>query len=131
MIKKHAFLVFLVIVALLIVAGCSSGEPQTYTNPATTINVKANKEFIIALEANATTGFAWETVFDETMLQLVSQDYVPDEYEEGMVGVGGTDHLRFKALQSGSTKIELTYKRPWEEGEGEFDEHLIFTVEIN
>ena len=131
MIKKRAFLFFLVMVVLLIVAGCSGGEPQTYTNPATTISVKTNNEFIIALEANATTGFAWEAAFDETMLQLVSQDYVPDEHEEGMVGVGGTDYFRLKALQTGSTTIELTYKQPWEEGEGEFDEHLTFTVEIN
>lgn len=120
----------LVILALLLIFGCSGGEPQTYTNPATTISVKTNGEFIIALEANATTGFAWEAAFDEALLKLVSQDYVLDEQEEEMVGVGGTDHLRFKALKTGKTKIELTYRQSWVEGEGEFDEHLTFNVEI-
>jgi len=128
--RKHAFGVVLVLVAFLMVTGCSGGKPNTYTDPSSTISVRSNQEFIIALEANATTGFAWEAVYDESILQLVSQNYVPDEHEEGMVGVGGTDHLRFKALKTGKTEIELTYKQPWVEGEGEYDQHLTFKVEI-
>lgn len=128
--RKLALSLVLTLLALLPVAGCSGGEPTTYTDPANTINIKANQEFVIALKANATTGFAWEAAFDESMLQLVSQDYVPDEHEEGMVGVGGIDHLRFKALKAGNTAIELTYSQPWAEGEGENDQHLIFKIEI-
>jgi len=130
MINKRALLVFMFLVALFTVVGCSGGGTETYTDPATTISVKANQEFIIALEANATTGFAWQANYDESMLQLVSQNYVPDEHEEGVVGVGGIEHLSFKALQTGNTTIELTYKRPWEEDGGEYDQHLAFKVEI-
>jgi len=128
--RKQALLIAILLVSLLMVPGCSSGEPQSHTDPAATISVKVNQDFIIALEANATTGFAWEATFDESMLQLVSQNYVPDEHEEGMVGVGGIDHLRFKALSTGSTQIELTYKQPWAEDGGEYDQHLTFKVEI-
>jgi len=128
--RKQALLISMLLVSLLMVSGCSGGEPKTYTDPTATINIKANQEFIIALKANATTGFAWTATFNESMLQLVSQNYVPDEHEEGMVGVGGIDHLRFKALSTGSTQIELTYKQPWAEDGGEYDQHLTFKVEI-
>jgi len=128
--RKHVLLISMLLVSLLFVCSCSGGEPQSYSDPAATISVKINQDFIIALEANATTGFAWEASFDQSMLQLVSQDYVPDEHEEGMVGVGGTDHLRFKALKAGNTAIELTYSQPWAEGESESDQHLNFKVEI-
>jgi len=121
--------VILVILVFFLVTGCSGSEPQNYSDPSETITVKVNNEFVIALKANMTTGYAWEASFDETILSLVEQNYVPDEHEEGMVGVGGTDYLRFKALQTGSTEIELTYKQPWEEN-SEDEQHLTFMVEV-
>ncbi len=119
----------LVLLAFFTVSGCGSSEPESYSNPAETISVKVNEEFVIALEANITTGFNWVEVFDESMLTLVNRTYIPDENEEGREGVGGTDHLRFKALQTGNTQIELTYKQPWEE-DSEDDATLIFNVVI-
>jgi inhibitor of cysteine peptidase len=126
-IKLLAFLI--VFLTLFVVAGCSGGGSESYTDPSEAISVKINQEFVISLEANATTGYAWEAAYDEELLTLIEQNYVPDEHEEGMVGVGGTDHLRFKALQAGSTEIELSYKQPWDE-DSEDDERLTFTVEI-
>ncbi len=125
-----ALLFCLAMAALLLMAGCSGSKTKTYSDPATEISVKAGREFIIALKANATTGFSWEAAFDESMLQLVSQNYMPDDNKEGMVGVGGTDHFRFKALASGITRAELTYRQPWAEGEGEYGQRLTFMVEI-
>jgi inhibitor of cysteine peptidase len=128
--KKINLTILVVILVLIMVAGCSGGGPETYTDPAEMINVKADEEFVIALESNPTTGFAWEAEYDSAMLTLVEQLYESDEHEEGMVGVGGTDYLRFKALAAGSTEIKLIYSQPWEEEEGENDEHLTFNVEI-
>lgn len=130
MVMRIKFLAaLLVIFTLFTVTGCTGGEKQTYSDPKETITVKANRDFVIALEANATTGYAWEAAYDQTILTLVEQNYVADEHEEGMVGVGGTNYLTFKALQTGNTSIELTYKRPWED-DSEGDEKLTFNVTI-
>jgi inhibitor of cysteine peptidase len=48
------------------------------------------------------------------MLGLVKSKYEPDKKAPGLVGAGGTQYFRFKALKAGRTEITLTYKRPWE-----------------
>ena len=47
--------------------------------------------------------------------------------KQGMVGAGGVEHFRFKALKEGKTEVELVYKRPWEEGVAE---RKVFTVNV-
>jgi inhibitor of cysteine peptidase len=128
--KSKSLLLLILLLILVLAAGCSGGGPKTYTDPTETISVNANDEFVIALESNPTTGFAWEAEYDGDLLTINEHSYEPDENAEEMVGVGGTDLMRFKALKAGTTQIMLTYSQPWEEEEGEFDEHLTFNVEI-
>jgi len=130
MIVKKSLVGLIMLLILVLVTACSGGEPDAYSDPAETIKVKANDQFVIALESNPTTGFAWEAEYDSEMLTLNEHSYQPDENAEEMVGVGGTDLMQFKALKAGSTQIKLTYSQPWEEEEGEYDKHLNFNVEI-
>lgn len=88
------------------------------------VSVEPGQEFAIALESNPTTGFEWSQVHDKEMLQLVDHEYVQEEHEEGMVGVGGTEYFIFRALEPGDTEIGLKYSRPWEDGEGERERTL-------
>ena len=54
---------------------------------------------------------------------------VSDEKATGLVGAGGTQYFRFKALKTGETEITLVYKRSWEESTPQ-DVTKVFTVNI-
>ena len=127
--KKFLVLVMTSILAVCLVAGCG-GEVKAYSDPGETIDSGVNKEFIIliALESNPTTGYSWEANYDETMLELVEETYELGEYaQQGVVGAGGTELFRFRALECGEIKITMVYKRPWEE---EVLDQKVFTVDI-
>jgi predicted secreted protein len=121
---------FLVILfSVLLIAGCGgNGDPDSHSDPSSTIRVKNGDEFVISLESNPTTGYSWEESSDSSMVSLVNVDYQQDEAEEGMVGVGGKEFFTYRALQSGETKIEMVYGQHWDGGE--VDAPQVFTVII-
>ena len=127
--KKFLILVMVAVVAISLVAGCV-GEVETYTDEGQTIDISVNHEFIIAIGANPTTGYDWEVSLDETMLELAEKIYkLAEEAEHEIVGAGGVDYFRFKALKKGTTEITMVYKRPWEETTLQ-DETKVFIVNI-
>ena len=83
----------------------------------------------VTLESNPTTGYSWEVSdVDGTVLSQVGEAEfreAPKESEE-MVGVGGTETLRFSSA-AGETTLTLVYHRPWEE---DVDPLETFTVEV-
>ena len=126
--KRLLILVAVAVIVTSLVAGCV-GEVKTYTDSGQTIDIGANQEFVIALGANPTTGYDWEVSLDETILELVEKTYkLGEEAEEGVVGAGGVEYFRFKALKAGETEITLVYKRTWEE---EGIDQKVFTVNID
>jgi predicted secreted protein len=44
-----------------------------------------------------------------------------------LLGAGGTELFRFKALKSGDVEITMSYKRPWET---DVLDQKVFTVEV-
>jgi len=125
--KKFLVLVAVAVTASFLLAGCGGGV-QIYADPGQRIDISANQEFVIALESNPTTGYVWEASHDENILKLVESKYEAAKgTEEGLVGAGGVDYFRFKALAAGETEITMTHKRPWEE---EVLEQQVFTVSI-
>ena len=127
--KKFLILVTVAVVAISLVAGCV-GEVKTYIDSGQTIDIGVNQEFVIAIGANPTTGYDWEVSLDETMLELVEKTYkLAEEAEHEIVGAGGVDYFRFKALKKGTTEITMVYKRPWEETTLQ-DETKVFIVNI-
>jgi len=126
--KKLVILVTVAVIAISLVAGCV--RVRTYTDSGQTIDIGVNHEFIIALGSNPTTGYGWQETYDETMLEMMGEKtYKPgEEAEEGVVGAGGVEYFRFKALKAGEAEITLVYKRPWEE---EGIEQKVFTVNID
>jgi len=124
-VKKFWLLV--AVVAISLAAGCV-GEVKTYTDSGQAISIGVNQEFIIALGSNPTTGYGWQESYDEAVLELVEKTYKPGEKaEQGVVGAGGVEFFRFKALKAGKTEITLVYKRPWEE---KAVDQKVFTVTI-
>lgn len=110
-----------------LVAGCTFGQPREYADPSQGIEIVIGERFIIALESNPTTGYAWETDFDENFLKLVQSEFEPGEAAPSMVGVGGERRFTFKGLKEGETELTLTYKRSWEQ---DFADQKVFAVSI-
>ncbi len=122
-------LILVAVVAICMFTGCV-GEVKTYTDSGQTINIGVNQEFVIALGSNPTTGYMWQESYDENILELVEKTYeLGKEAKEGVVGAGGVEYFRVKALKIGETEITVVYKRPWEEPTPE-DVTKVFTVNI-
>ena len=119
-------LILMLVAASLLVAGCI-GVAETYDDPGQTVTIGVNQEFIIALGSNLTTGYSWQESHDQSMLELLEKTY-KEKAQEGVVGAGGVEYFRFKAVQTGQTEITLTYEQPWEGGG--IGETKVFTVEI-
>jgi len=128
-VKKLVILITVAVIATSLVCGCVK-EVNTYSDSGRTIDIGVKQEFVIAIGANPTTGYDWEVSLDETMLTLVEKTYklAEEAKEYRVVGAGGVDYFRFKALKKGTTEIIMTYKRPWEETG---IEQKVFTANID
>lgn len=76
-----------------------------------TLSVRPGDGIVITLDSNATTGFAWELTSEPAgeVLELVGSEY--GEPETDLVGSGGEEVWRFRALTEGTTSFTLTYMR--------------------
>jgi len=124
--KKLLVLVMTSMLALCLIAGCSSSEVKANIDPGKMISTSVDQEFVIAVDSNPTTGYDWEVSYDDNMLSLAEEEYSPDK-EPGLVGTGGTQYFTLKALEEGNTEITLTYKRSWET---DYAEQKVFNVDI-
>ena len=131
MYKTLAIVYVLVFLMTAVLTGCGGTKAAaTYTDSSKTINLSKNQEFIIALQANPTTGYDWQPDFDAGILNQVKKDYQQaDNSGKQLVGSGGTDFFTYKALKAGTTKITLTYKRFCETPKAE-DKQQVFNVVI-
>jgi predicted secreted protein len=122
------FLLLLAVLATILFAGCV--EVETYSDAGQAIDTEVNQEFVIALGSNpGSTGYKWQASYDETMLELVGgESEYKEENKEGLVGAGGVEYFRFKALKTGRTEITLTYEQSWEGGG--VGETKVFTIHI-
>jgi inhibitor of cysteine peptidase len=85
--------------------------PTRYTRQERDVTATVGEEFIIALEANPTTGYQWEPEYDTSPVQLVNR-----EFSSAGSGIGstGSECFRFLALAKGMAPIRFIYKRTWE-----------------
>ena len=76
--------------------------------------VELNRLFEICLRENPTTGYRWTIDADGAPFAIL----VDDSFQSGgdRPGAGGIHRWRFRAAEPGSTKIALSYRRPWEQG---------------
>ncbi len=95
-------------------AACSSDDdsPALY-HEGDAISVKNGDEFVIALEANPSTGYTWDAV-DNPNVKFVSSKQVSGGSD--LPGAAGMQELTFKATKKGSSTLELAYARQFEGG---------------
>jgi inhibitor of cysteine peptidase len=106
---------FFLILALF--SGCgTNGNSLTEADNGKQVNLKPGDVLTLALEANLTTGYSWQVMeLDNTILvQDGEPEYKQSSGSEGLVGAGGTQTFRFKAVGSGRISLQLGYMRPWE-----------------
>ncbi len=121
------FLMLVAVGVALMLVGCLS-EPAIYTDPAETISISIDQEFVVAMDANPATGYNWEESYDETALKLVEKTFEMGESDKKwLIGAGGIENFRFKAIGTGTTEITLVYKRLWVQ---EIAGQTVFKVDI-
>jgi predicted secreted protein len=106
------------IVVALAACGGGSGKPDfnnkavVYTNKGGDLTVSAKRAFVIALESNPSTGFAWTITQkpDAKIVKFQKKQYV--QPKSSAVGAAGTERFRFKALKPGQATITLKYSKP-------------------
>lgn len=96
-----------------------------------TVKVAVDGTVILSLESNATTGFSWTKAdkVDKDILKLEKNDYMQSPNPNGLLGVGGTTVIVYRALKKGTAKIDLTYMQPWNP-DSEFNTNYSVTVEV-
>ena len=69
----------------------------------------------IALDSNASTGYAWEIIEDGSpLLEPAPVPASAAPATPSMPGAGGTSRWRYRAMQAGTTTLRLVYRRSWE-----------------
>jgi predicted secreted protein/N-acetylneuraminic acid mutarotase len=84
------------------------------------VELELNKLLVVTLESNPSTGYRWELVENnESILKQFGQsEYKPAETGDSqIVGAGGWEIFRFKAVSVGQMTLELVYRRSWEDAE--------------
>ncbi len=79
------------------------------------INASLGNLIRITLESNPSTGYNWELRdFDYGAADFYSSDVVARKGGNVFVGAPGNTIITLQAVQPGSQKIVLVYRRPWE-----------------
>ena len=106
---------FFLVVALFSSCG-THGTSLTETDNGKQIAVNSGDGVTLTLVSNPTTGYNWQVMEmdDAILVQDGDPEYKQSPSPEGLVGAGGTETFRFKALGTGETALKLGYMRPWE-----------------
>ena len=95
------------------------------------VELEQGQILLVTLESNPTTGYGWEVAeIQESILeQLGDAEFKQSETgEPPLVGAGGWEIFRFKAISAGQMTLKLGYRRPWEEGVEPIDTFSIDVV---
>ena len=79
----------------------------------------------IKLESNPTTGYSWQVsgVKESNVLDQVGKpEYQSDS---NLVGAGGTEKYRFRAMEKGNAELVFEYRRPWEKGKAPARKYVV------
>jgi len=91
-------------------SGAGSSSTPVYT-AGQAISVDKGDTFVIALDANPTTGYQWQAE-DNAKVEQVKSKYVAGD--SNLMGAGGTQMITFEATNRGSTTLKLDYARSFE-----------------
>lgn len=103
------------VLSSLLALTCAIGSVAAFS-------AKANKEEVVQLYSNPSTGYAWRYSADkEGMVEETEHSYDPAATFTGIkiVGAGGQENWKFKGLQEGYVTLTFKYERAWNNEESE------------
>lgn len=78
-------------------------------------NMVIGENMTIKLDENPTTGYTWNySISDKNKIELLFDEYIQDDVEDGIVGAGGVHEWTFNATESGEVEIKFDYYRSWD-----------------
>ena len=83
------------------------------------VTLEQGQNLVVTLESNPSTGYQWEVVENQNSIleQEGDVEFKPSEQSDPpIVGAGGWEIFRFKAVSAGQETVQLVYRRSWEEG---------------
>ena len=89
-----------------------AAQTPTVYHQGDDISVKEGDEFLIALPATPSTGYAWTAADNPDATYLSSQQVQGGDQP----GASGTQQLSFRADHTGQSTLELAYSRSFEPG---------------
>lgn len=119
---RNAWRMGALLALLIALVACSSAAADTGKEIAVKgddnggqIELNKGDVLIISLDANPSTGYAWEKAGGDEAVLAQKGD---PEYKAGSpaLGASGTQTLRFDAARAGETTLKLVYHRAWEKG---------------
>jgi inhibitor of cysteine peptidase len=140
--KIYGIMVAVLLMACMLLAGCTSqpddaGTPTatptvtpeptvTPTAPAEAfvfnetsngenVEVPVDSSIVIRLDENPTTGYSWNVTSSQG-LEYVNDTFIPPETQ--LIGAGGVHEWEYRAPETGDAEFSAIYKRPWEETTG-------------
>jgi inhibitor of cysteine peptidase len=104
------------VVALCLLGACATRKtPDRGSADSGYIEARVGKDFVIKLPSNPTTGYSWRLTEPlPDMLELSDKDYRTPAENRHLVGAGGVEEWRFKAVRRAEATLVFEYVRPWE-----------------
>lgn len=127
--KKITLIAAVLLIALSLIACSNASAGKVYGKDDSEIAVEAGKTFVIQLDENPDTGYAWTvSISDNTVVSLENEKYEQTPVDEGVVGAGGVKALTLKGLKQGTAAVTLVYERSFEEDSA--IETLIYNITV-
>jgi len=106
--------------SLALLAGCAGQSKPVVTledaRDCKPLKLHEGQELVLILPSNPTTGFRWEMRNAANgLLQSLGPEVYSNPEDAGLVGSAGESTWRFRVTGSGEDKLELAYRRPWEQ----------------
>lgn len=92
------------------------------SNNGITINVpQSQKQIVVSLPSNPTTGYQWVVKqYDQSLFTLMASNYIAPQTQ--LIGAGGHMVFTFEVVKDAKrpqqSVMEFIYQRPWEKGKG-------------
>ncbi len=129
--KNNCSVILIWIAALTLLAGCGSGPRTVKLDERAngqTIQMKTGEILQVHLPSDPINGYSWQVQSLDPYFLEASKDVQYTPVGKDPVA-GGTEVLTYKALRTGTTLLELVYKRASGEGVS-LPKYFQVTVEI-
>ena len=114
--KKTYLLIFIVVIASLLLAGCGLINSTTPTTSPEPTNDDDNSIFTVQLNENPSIGYEWTYTMDKDgIIELVSTNTISKN--EDVDGAGYKLIYEFKGLAEGDVTLTFKYQCLWENDE--------------